>query len=447
MAVALRGSASVPAGNPTTGFNVTIDAAVQSGDVLFLAVTNRDAANFFTATVTDNDTGGNTWDWAGYTRDGKAVLYWKRATGSTASKTVTVASAVGSCSGVLKAFSGAIAAPAIPFADIVIESNASANETHAGFTPTLPDSMVCAAVFNYGNDNAVTSLSFATLGATTMTEKTSTGGSDSGCAFGHVLQSGGPAATGALTWAQTDGTTYSFTWSIIDAAATGILACASTRGDEGTGAVSTLSFDGPSVSGTNTLAVVALMTAGTTQVTGITWGGVAMTEAAGANATTSGVRRQIFYLAAPAAGISTVAVTASGVWSRFYGSAQFFIGADQSSPLDTSGNGTGTATATFTGTATTNFADCMVVDTIVNPSNLLALPELQAQWSQLGFDGSYGWGSSYRRHVSASSPSVSWSHSSSADWYWGWASFKPVQPVSFPFDTRNRAQIRSILPL
>ena len=35
MAVALRGSAVVPAANPTTGFTVVIDAAVATGDVLF----------------------------------------------------------------------------------------------------------------------------------------------------------------------------------------------------------------------------------------------------------------------------------------------------------------------------------------------------------------------------------------------------------------------------
>lgn len=213
MAVALRGSAAVPVGNPTTSFTVTIDAAVVADDALFLSVTSRDSTGAGTLAVTDNDTGGNTWTKIGNSTDHKATLWYKRATSASAGKTVTVANTVGSAAGVLKAFSGA-RATGTPYNDVVVETNASADESHAGFTPTRANSMLCAAVFNYANDNAVTSLSFATAGATTMTEKLSTGGSDCACAFGHVAQTGDPAATGTLTWAQTDGTTYSITWSI-----------------------------------------------------------------------------------------------------------------------------------------------------------------------------------------------------------------------------------------
>lgn len=213
MAIALRGSASVPTGNPTTSFTVTVDAAVAAGDLLFLAVTSRDSTGAGSLSVTDNDTGGNTWTKIGNSTDHKATLWYKRATSGTAGKTVTVSNAVGSASGVLKAFSGGDAGET-PYTNVVIETNASADETHAGFIPSNDDSMVCCSVHNYANDNAVTSLSFATLGATTATEKTSTGGSDCGCIFGHKLQTGTAVATGNLTWAQTDGTTYSITWAI-----------------------------------------------------------------------------------------------------------------------------------------------------------------------------------------------------------------------------------------
>jgi hypothetical protein len=214
MAIALRGSAAVPTGNPTTSFTVAIDAAVVTDDVLFLVVTSRDSTGAGTLAVTDNDTGGNAWTKIGNSTDHKATLWYKRATSGTASKTVTVANAVGSASGVLKAFSGA-SKVAAPYGDIVVETNASADETHAGFTPSGTGSMVCCSVHNYANDNAVTNLSFATLGATTATEKQSTGGSDCATIFGHVLQSAGPTATGDLTWTQTDGTTYSITWTIM----------------------------------------------------------------------------------------------------------------------------------------------------------------------------------------------------------------------------------------
>jgi formylmethanofuran dehydrogenase subunit C len=212
MAIALRGAAAVPAGNPTTNFTVTVPAT-SADDLLFLAVTSRDSTGAGTLSVTDNDTGGNTWTKIANSTDHKATLWYKRATSGTAAKTVTLNNAVGSCSGVLKCFSGADTG-ATPYTNVAVETNASTDETHAGITPANADSMVCCSVHNYNNDNAVTSLSFATLGATTMTEKLSTGGNDCATAYGHALQSGGPAATGNLTWAQTDGTTYSIVWAI-----------------------------------------------------------------------------------------------------------------------------------------------------------------------------------------------------------------------------------------
>src|SRR5688572_13031312 len=219
MAIALRGAADIPVGNPTTSCTVDFPASLVADDVCYLTLTSRDSTGAGTLSVTDNDTGGNAWAKIGNTTDHKATLWWKRATSGTASKTVTAANAVGSISCVLKCFSGADTG-ATPYADIVFETNASGDETHAGFTPSVADSMVCAAIFNYANDNAVTVLSFATLGATTMTEKLSTGGLDCANAFGHVLQSGGPTGTGNLTWAQTNGTTYSLVWTIKPLAAT-----------------------------------------------------------------------------------------------------------------------------------------------------------------------------------------------------------------------------------
>ncbi len=204
MVVALRAAAEVPTGNPTTGGTVTIQA-VLGGDDLFLTLTSRDSV-------------AGTWAKIANSTDHKLTVWWKRAQGTlggasnTAGKTLTVAGCVGSCSFVLKPFSGTD--QGTPYADIAVDTNISGNEIQTGFTPSMPDSMVCCAVANYNNDNAVTSLSFATLGATTMTEKLSTGGSDCANAFGHVLQSGGPTATGDLTWAQTDGVTYSVVWTI-----------------------------------------------------------------------------------------------------------------------------------------------------------------------------------------------------------------------------------------
>lgn len=217
MAIAPRGAAVVPTGNPTTGFTVTAPSQVVTDDVLFLSLTSRDSTGAGTLSVTDNDTGGNAWAKIGNSTDHKITLWYKRATSGTASKTVTVANAVGSTAGVLKAFSGATATET-PYTNVVVETNASGDEAHAAFTPANPNSMVCAAVANYANDNAVSTLAFATLGSTTATEKLSTGGSDCGNIFGHALQAGAAADTGALSWAQTNGATYSMTWAIKAAA-------------------------------------------------------------------------------------------------------------------------------------------------------------------------------------------------------------------------------------
>lgn len=227
--IAIRGTAKTPTGNPTTNGTVVIDAAVIAGDYLLVAGTSRDNVNpVLGPTCTDNDTGGNTWSVLLQSADGKATLWGKRATSGTAGKTITVGSAVGSLSFVHMAFSSVAAGIASPFTNAVQESNASANETHAGFTPAYADCMLIGAVFNYANDNAVTSFTFATAGALTATEKLSTGGSDCGCILGYRLQSGAPAATGNMTWAQADGTTYSFTLALLPAlAVTGVGAVAS----------------------------------------------------------------------------------------------------------------------------------------------------------------------------------------------------------------------------
>jgi hypothetical protein len=197
---------------------ITIPSTVVTGDVLFVAVTSRDhASGTALPTCTDDDTGGNTWTLMGNSTDRKALWFWKRATSATASKTITVSGAVGSVSGGVTCFTGALGA-STPYTDFVFETNASGDETTTAFTPTNEGSMVVHGVHNYGNDNAVTSVSGATIGAfTNAFEKLSTGGSDCATNVGYKLQAAGsaPSTTGAITWAQTDGTTYSARFSIV----------------------------------------------------------------------------------------------------------------------------------------------------------------------------------------------------------------------------------------
>jgi hypothetical protein len=283
--VALRGSAVVPAGNPTTGFTVAVPSQVVTGDLLFLAVTSRDSTGAGTLAVTDNDTGGNAWAKIANSTDHKATLWYKRATSGTASKTVTVANAVGSSSGVLKCFGGGDTG-ATPYSNVVVESNASGDESAAGWTPASADSMLCASVHNYSNDNAITGLTSATYGALTSTEKLSTGGSDCACHFGHALMSGG-SATGTLSWTQaTNGASYTISWAVKPllafAATAALTAGPATLSGSATSAdpvyagaaalttgkaslAGTATFTGPAVSAAAALSAPAAVLAGTAQ--------------------------------------------------------------------------------------------------------------------------------------------------------------------------------------
>lgn len=215
MAVAHRASAASGSTNPTTSCTITIPASVATGDVCFVAVTSRDhTAGTAYPTVTDDDGAGNTWTriTTAESADRKATLWYKIATSATASKTITVAGAVGSVSAGVSCYSGA---GSTPYLNITVETNASGNETHAGFTPSHANSFVAFVVYNYGNDNAVTGVTCTAPGTlTNRYEKLSTGGSDCGNNFSAAQQSGGPTATGSITWSQTNGTTYSIAFEI-----------------------------------------------------------------------------------------------------------------------------------------------------------------------------------------------------------------------------------------
>lgn len=220
MAVAFRGVDSTLSSNPTTTFNkdpVANIAGLAAGDLMVLSFTSRDhLAATAQPTVSDASGDGVAWTQVSFTTDRKAQLWAKivNAAFITAGAVVTVAGCVGSCAGVLKAFSGTDTTVAAAFDTVVQESNIAANETHASYTPAVANEMMLGAIFDYANDDAASTLAFATLGALTTTTFLSTGGNDCAVALGHVAQVGGPTATGAFTWAQVDATTYSFVFGL-----------------------------------------------------------------------------------------------------------------------------------------------------------------------------------------------------------------------------------------
>ncbi len=205
-------------GNTTTGGTLVIPASTVANDYLYVCVTSQGSTSgSANVTCTDDDSGGNTWTTITNTADKKAWLFGKRATSATASKTITIAN------GVTKtAFNCVVmkdaATSTTPHLNLTTETNAAGDETHASITPTFGGSAIVLAVFDYsGVANTAASQSTANLGAMTERAEHNPVGAGLDCSQSIATLDGtnaAPAATGNITWAQADGTTYSMAWSV-----------------------------------------------------------------------------------------------------------------------------------------------------------------------------------------------------------------------------------------
>lgn len=201
-------------GGDTTGTTLVIPASTATGHDLYCLV-NSDGHTAVTAypTVTDNDSGGNLWTMIGAAEARRGLLFWKKATSATASKTVTIAGCVDSMSAGITVYSGG--ASGNPTTNWATANPAAGVNTQAGFVPSNADSMICLAVFN--NDNITLTLMACTNPGTLEPERfdaPSTGGSDSDLIHGSALQVGGPTDTGAFTWSQDSRIKRSMVWAI-----------------------------------------------------------------------------------------------------------------------------------------------------------------------------------------------------------------------------------------
>lgn len=213
--VAHRGSVGANQTDPTTNGTFTIPSTVQTGDLLIVTLLTRNCSAI--ASVTDDDSGGNTWTRLVALDAGDGLTHhtwYKFATSGTASKTVSWTSDAGCSIGVLSAYSDAFAATAMQ--NPSVESNASGDETHAGFVPAFADSMICLTTINPNISSAVTVPSTANPGAlTSRAEDFSTGGGfNIGVMHASARQSGGPTSTGTFSWAQVNAASESIVYSI-----------------------------------------------------------------------------------------------------------------------------------------------------------------------------------------------------------------------------------------
>ncbi|MEY4942837.1 MAG: hypothetical protein RL254_1018, partial [Planctomycetota bacterium] len=199
--------------NPTTSTTITIPASLPTTSVLCLHFTSGGhTSGTGQPTVTDNNSGA-AWAQRQFSTDRKAQWWWKRYEASLSGKTITISGAVNSLSARLVVIEN-VYSTGDPFTDFAEEPNASGDESHAAITPTYASGAVVFAVYNYGNDNAVTSVTAATTGNPgESTGHLSTGGLDTGT---HVAVWNNHAAstTGAITWAQTNDATYSHVYAV-----------------------------------------------------------------------------------------------------------------------------------------------------------------------------------------------------------------------------------------
>jgi len=198
----------------TTGFTLDIPADVEVDDILVLVLPNKGADA--DATVTDDDTGGNTWTKKGHvTNLGRHQVWWKRATSGTASKTITVADCTESTCGVIAAYSGRLAT-GDPFNAFLSEANAPGDETMAEITPSVDG---CDILLGVSLPDNVTTSAQACTNPGVLTERaeaTSAGGFDSGVSLADAPQTTA-AATGAFTWSQVNRNGGSFAMALAPA--------------------------------------------------------------------------------------------------------------------------------------------------------------------------------------------------------------------------------------
>lgn len=192
-----------------------------------------------------------------------------------------------------------------------------------------------------------------------------------------------------------------------------------------------LSGSSPNVSGSNLLAVAKVATENVTgYVSGVTWNGVSMTEDTSARAiqTASGdLRLQIFYLVAPATGVTTVAVSSASNWSNAFVSCEYYTGVNQSTPIDTQATLVpGSSSTSIAPTLTTTGANEYVLDHVWQAGNGITLTIASpAVATQSGGNTFQSWKASYQSQATAGVTTFNWSSTVSGPWAWSAIAIKP----------------------
>lgn len=215
----IQGSAVPRLLTNTTTFYIRMAGDLADRDMFAFAISRDSTSGSADVTCTD-DSGVGSWTLLTSDSDKKLWAWWKRGTAADVGARLTIADAVGSVTGGLVWTKNTNGAAGNPVTDVSLESNASGDETHAGFTPTNDGSIIFFVVGDYTNDtNTVTNMAAATLGVMEPKwfEAWSTGGSD--CLISVTARYLPSGATGDFTWSQSNTTTKSVVFAVAPLAA------------------------------------------------------------------------------------------------------------------------------------------------------------------------------------------------------------------------------------
>ena len=133
---------------------------------------------------------------------------------------------------------------------------------------------------------------------------------------------------------------------------------ASSQSQSGAG-VGSLTWSHTCTGSERILFVGAYDNSATDDITGVTYGGIAMTKIGASVAVpSSGDYQNLWYLIAPATGANDITISRSGSSGRIGGSAVSYTGADQTAPIDASTTNTAAAAASIATAVTSVTKNC-----------------------------------------------------------------------------------------
>ena len=152
------------------------------------------------------------------------------------------------------------------------------------------------------------------------------------------------------------------------------------------------------------------------QITGITYDGVAMTFAVRGFEDGQNRHTEVWYLASPSSGSDDVVITYTGTVTGSVSGAITFTGADTSDPLDGTGIGDAEST-TISSTVTTSRDNTIVMDAVqmIHDQTITVDVSQDERWNRTPGSSLRGGGSTEQK-VTAGATVMSWTISASRRW-------------------------------